>query len=769
MKQNKLFIFLSIAIFCFDISFILINYYYSKITLQHTFIEKSESLYTAFNTELESTYENLLLIATLYAEDKHIQDLFFQGKVALAKEGGGSGGAESALIRQKILDHTLSGWNIAKKNFNVRQLHFHLGPGDTSFLRVHWPEKFGDNMDNVRFTVVDTNKEQLQRSGFEIGRVDSGIRSMVPIFYQKNKNAKKQFIGTLEAGTSFTSMFKHIDTNFDAGIAVLLKKTYLKKYMWPTFYKNRFNTSIPKCDCVIEASSRPTVTNIIDQINFSNKKIIHDNQLKFLKINGKYYFANFYPFNDYIGLKTGQHDHVGSIFIWKDVTALYINHLKTQKINILYGLLTFIIIELLLFTAFKFSQFYFNNTITEQNKDLEQKNKLLHTINHQNKQLIEARDTAEHANQAKSEFLASMSHELRTPLNSIIGYAQLFQYDKNIAPQHIENSQHINEAGQHLLTLINDLLELAKIDAHQVTLNMTEVHLIPLIQECLTLINPLLLKKEMSIDYQLAQCNYIVKADEVRLKQSLINLLSNAIKYTDIQGHIKISCTKDSNNMIKLGVSDTGYGISSDNQKKLFQAFNRLGKESSNIQGTGIGLIISKRLIEMMGGTIEFVSQLGEGSTFWLILKNVSQSTRVKAMVKTDKILNTPLEKNYNILYIEDNSSNLLLMESVFSIRDDLKLLNAKSGEEGVKQAITYQPDLILMDINLPGIDGYEAAQQLAINPSTCDIPIMALTANAMHSDIEKSKKLGFVAHISKPFNISELFQNIDAILQLRF
>ena len=394
-----------------------------------------------------------------------------------------------------------------------------------------------------------------------------------------------------------------------------------------------------------------------------------------------------------------------------------------------------------------------------------------------------AEEEALNANRAKSEFLSSMSHELRTPLNAILGFSQLLQ----MTPEKLDADQkqsvdEIFKAGKHLLGLINEVLDLAKIEAGHINLSIEPVCCVETLEECLPLIAILAKNRNIKISIMLdgneiqsndlRNSDCIINADRTRLKQSLLNLLSNAIKYNKENGDVIISFDSVSDDKIRINVTDNGLGISPENHSNLFKSFKRLGAESSKVEGIGIGLVITKSIIEKMGGSIGVQSTQGKGSTFWielprakLPLKNI-QNEKLKETSQIHKMNLTGLTKT--ILYIEDNPSNLNLVKQIFSHQPNIKLCTAHEPLLGMELSLTQKPDLILLDINLPGIDGYEVLKQLRLRNETTNTPVIAISANAMTRDIKKGLAAGFDDYITKPIVINDLLDSVDTLLKNR-
>jgi PAS domain S-box-containing protein len=385
-------------------------------------------------------------------------------------------------------------------------------------------------------------------------------------------------------------------------------------------------------------------------------------------------------------------------------------------------------------------------------------------------ELHEAMAVAKKANLAKSDFLSSMSHELRTPLSAILGFAQLMESGTPTPTVNQKRSiDQILQAGWYLLDLINEILDLALIESGKLSLSLEPISLADVMHECQAMIEPQAQKRGIGVAFPPLEIPYIVMADRTRVKQVLINLLSNAIKYNRDGGTVVVECITGAPGRVRICVRDTGEGLSADKLTQLFQPFNRLGQEANVEEGTGIGLVVCKRLIELMGGVIGAESTVGEGSVFWIELSLTAEREHVAGATGSTAVAlpqGAADAKVRTLLYVEDNPANLMLVEDLMARRPDIRLLSARDGTRGIEIARAARPDVILMDINLPGISGVKALRLLAEDPATAHIPVVALSANAMPRDIQKGLEAGFFRYLTKPLKINEFMQTLDVALK---
>jgi PAS domain S-box-containing protein len=388
-------------------------------------------------------------------------------------------------------------------------------------------------------------------------------------------------------------------------------------------------------------------------------------------------------------------------------------------------------------------------------------------------ELRDARALAEAASAAKSEFLASMSHELRTPLNAILGFAQLLERDRKepLSERHKERLAHISRGGEHLLRLIDDVLDFARIEAGRITVSPEPVGLREVVEEVSTTLGPMAARAGIELAPFAIPANLpSVVVDRTRLAQILINFGSNAIKYGKAGGHVRFAIEQMQNATVRITVIDDGIGIPADKLGKIFEPFQRAGQETGPIEGTGIGLAISKRLAELMKGRVGFDSDVGRGSRFWIEVPVHMAGAAEMAILDASPVLTSSVLASegprHKVVYVEDNPSNIAFMRELMDDIPKIELITAPNAELGLELIRAHQPSVVIMDVNLPGMSGFEAVQRLRESPETRAIPVIGLSAAALPRDTARAKEIGFDRYLTKPVKVDQLTGALEELLE---
>jgi PAS domain S-box-containing protein len=384
-------------------------------------------------------------------------------------------------------------------------------------------------------------------------------------------------------------------------------------------------------------------------------------------------------------------------------------------------------------------------------------------------ELRTARESAEAASAAKSEFLSSMSHELRTPLNSILGFAQLLERDRKrpLDERQLERLSHVLRGGEHLLRLIDDVLDLSRIEAGQISVSSESVDVREVVGEVVSTLDPMASRNSITIDVVSPPELARAQADRTRLAQILMNFGSNAIKYGKQNGRVTFAIRAPDSATLRVAVIDDGIGIPANKRDKVFEPFQRAGQETGPIEGTGIGLTISKRLAEMMKGRLGFTSEIDRGSEFWIdipVHREAPVTAHTPASVATGSSL-AGERAEHKVIYIEDNPSNIAFMRELLGDLPSIELVTAPNAELGIELVRAHRPDVVIMDINLPGMSGFEAMEILRGGADTREIPVIGLSAAALTKDTTRAKTVGFYRYLTKPVKVAELIGVLEELL----
>ncbi len=571
-STSRLFILIGAIIAVSDGLFVAINMHLDQQTLDQEWHDQWERTFAAYDLTLGQELNKMVMLAHFIADNEQIKDLFHAGAVAVEAEGGGPGRAGAHFARIALYQRLAPAWRRLSAEYGIRQVHFHLTPGSLSFLRVHQPDRYGDRMDDLRHIIVDVDIDTAHLQGFEIGRIYSGLRGVVPVTHM-DADGVEQIFGVLEVGTSFDQLVNRLDDVFGAGTAVLLNREEVDGAMWDEFIAARFPDETPACDCLVEAYSRNDVFDLVASPSMSAALAAGDDY-SLVRQGDREYLVLHKPLRDYRGMRDPQRPAVGQVVVWRDVTDRMAAFRADQRLTFFYALLALVAIESLLFFAKRF--------------------------------VLRTKQAAETASRAKSCFLATMSHELRTPLNAVIGFSDLLAQE---AAGPVNKQQHgyladIQTAGSKLLSVVDDVLEYADLEEGRYIPVLEPVDAGRQLNDAVRALRAMAEDRQVSV-VAATPGSVEIRAETRTFRQALRRLLTHAIAETPAGGTVTASLAMESREIV-ITTTYSAPSLSAADIDLLLRPLDHAGDAYGGGLGEGgLRLALVKAFVETHGGALD--------------------------------------------------------------------------------------------------------------------------------------------------------------------